>query len=111
MARGYGLVDPADPAHPRRRPSFHALRTLIRELDGARLEEVLPAPSPARLYRFRLPARTEVVVGWSATGQPARATLPGPAIVVVGRDGEKMAAPTGVEVEVGASPRYFRLAP
>jgi hypothetical protein len=29
--------------------------------------------------------------------------------VVVGRDGEKMAAPTGVEVEVGASPRYFRL--
>ncbi|HEY3571667.1 MAG TPA: lipopolysaccharide kinase InaA family protein, partial [Thermoanaerobaculia bacterium] len=111
VARGYGLVDPADPAHPRRRPSFHALRTLIREIDGARLEEVLPAPPPARLYRFRRPAGTEVVVGWSATGRPARATLPGPAIVVVGRDGEKMVAPTGTEVEVGASPRYFRLAP
>lgn len=111
VARGYGLVDPADPAHPRRRPSFHALKTLIRELDGARLEEVLPAPPPARLYRFRRPAGTEVVVGWSATDRPARATLPGPAIVVVGRDGEKMAAPTGTEVEVGASPRYFRLAP
>jgi hypothetical protein len=111
VARGYGLVDPADPAQPRRRASFHALRTMIRELDGARLEEVLPAPPPVRLYRFRLPARTEVVVGWSATNQPAKATLPGPAIVVVNRDGEKMAAPTGVEVEVGASPRYFRLAP
>jgi hypothetical protein len=111
VARGYGLVDPADPAHPRRRPSFHALKTLIRELDGARLEEVLPAPAPARLYRFRRPAGTEVVVGWSAADRPARATLPGPAIVVIGRDGEKMAAPTGIEVEVGASPRYFRLAP
>ena len=111
VARGYGLVDPADPANPRRRPSFHALKTLVRELDGARLEEVLPSSPPARLYRFRRPAGTEVVVGWSATGQTVRAMLPGPAIVVVGRDGEKMAAPTGVEVEVGASPRYFRLAP
>ncbi|MFL6236903.1 MAG: lipopolysaccharide kinase InaA family protein [Thermoanaerobaculia bacterium] len=109
VARGYGLVDPADPAHPRRRPSFQALKTLIRELDGARLEELLPAPPPARLYRFRRPAGTEVVVGWSATDRPTRATLPGPAIVVIGRDGEKMAAPTGTEVEVGASPRYFRL--
>jgi hypothetical protein len=110
VARGYGLVDPADPASPRRRPSFQALRTLIRELDGARLEEVLPAAPPARLYRFRRPAGTEVVVGWSATGQPARATLPGPAVVVVERGGEKVAAPPGVEVRVDGSPRYFRLA-
>jgi tRNA A-37 threonylcarbamoyl transferase component Bud32 len=111
VARGYGLVDPADPANPRRRPSFLALKTLIRELDGARLEEVLPAPPPARLYRFRRPAGTEVVVGWSATDQLVRAILPRPAVVTIERDGEKMAAPTGVEVAVGASPRYFRLAP
>ncbi|HEX7182356.1 MAG TPA: lipopolysaccharide kinase InaA family protein, partial [Thermoanaerobaculia bacterium] len=44
VARGYGLVDPADPANPRRRPSFFALKTLLRELEGARLERVLPAP-------------------------------------------------------------------
>jgi hypothetical protein len=49
------------------------------------------------------------VVGWSATDRPGRATQPRPAIVVVGRDGEKIAAPPRVEVEVGASPRYFRL--
>ncbi len=110
VARGYGLIDPADPQHPRRRPSFHALRTLIRELDGARLEEILPAPPPARLYRFRRPAGTEVVVGWSATDRPARAELPRPAVVVIERDGEKRAAPAGVEVEVNGSPRYFRLA-
>lgn len=109
VARGYGLVDPADPASPRRRPSFQALKTMIRELDGARLEEVLPAPPPARLYRFRRPAGTEVVVGWSATDRPARAVLPRPAVVIVERDGEKRAAPAGVEVEVGAAPRYFRL--
>ena len=109
VARGYGLVDPADPAHPRRRPSFHALKTLVRELDGARLEEVLAAPPPARLYRFRRPDGTEVVVGWSAADRPARATLPRPAVRVIERGGEERRAPEGVEVEVGASPRYFRL--
>ncbi|HEX9942019.1 MAG TPA: hypothetical protein VGG03_08385, partial [Thermoanaerobaculia bacterium] len=110
-ARGYGLVDPADPACPRRRPAFHSLRTLAKELDGARLEAVLPAPPPARLYRFRRPDGAEVVVGWSAADRPARIQLPRPALAVTGRDGEELPVPGGVEVEVGASPRYFRLAP
>jgi hypothetical protein len=109
VARGYGLVDPADPAHPRRRPSFHALKTLARELDGARLEEVLAAPPPARLYRFRRPDGAQVVVGWSAADRPARATLPWPAVRVIERGGEERRAPEGAEVELGASPRYFRL--
>jgi tRNA A-37 threonylcarbamoyl transferase component Bud32 len=109
VARGYGLVDPADPANPRLRPSFHALKTMVRELEGARLVKVLPAPPPVRLYQFRRPAGTEVVAGWSATGRPARATLPRPAVVVIGRDGEKTAAPAGTEVEVNGSPQYFRL--
>jgi tRNA A-37 threonylcarbamoyl transferase component Bud32 len=109
VARGYGLVDPVDPAQPRRRPSFHALKTLARELDGARLEEVLAAPPPARLYRFRRADGAEVVVGWSAADRPARATLPRPAVSVIGRDGEERRAPEGVEVDIDASPRYFRL--
>jgi hypothetical protein len=108
VARGYGLVDPADPENPRRRPSFLALKTLIRELDGARLEEVLPAPAPARLYRFRRADGAEVVVGWSAAG-PARAVLPRPAAGVIGRDGEEIVAAGGMEAELGASPKYFRL--
>ena len=110
VARGYGLVDPADPASPRRRPAFRALRTLARELEGARLEEVLPAPPPVRLYRFRRADGAELVVGWSAADRPARATLPRPAVAVTGRDGEDRPVPEGVEVEVDASPRYFRLA-
>jgi hypothetical protein len=112
LARGYGLVDPADPANPRRRSSFLALKTMIRELDGARLEAVLPAPPPARLYQFRRPDGQEVVVGWSATDRPARATLPRRAFFVMGRDGEdgeELPATTGTEVDLGPSPRYFRL--
>lgn len=89
MARGYGLVDPTDPSNPRRRPSFFALKTLIHELDGARLEAVLPAPPPARLYQFRRQDGSEVIVGWSATDGPARAKLP-----------------WGDVVELGPSPRY-----
>jgi tRNA A-37 threonylcarbamoyl transferase component Bud32 len=108
VARGYGLVDPADPASPRRRPSFLAFKTLLRELDGARLEEVLAAPPPARLYRFRRPDGNDLVVGWSGAG-PARAALPRPAAAVTGRNGEALPAPEGVDVEVAASPRYFRL--
>ncbi|HEX4961580.1 MAG TPA: lipopolysaccharide kinase InaA family protein [Thermoanaerobaculia bacterium] len=105
VARGYGLVDPADPENPRRRPSFLALKTLIRELDGARLEEVLPAPPPAWAYRFHRPDGSEVVVGWSAGGK-ALAVLPRPAARVTGRDGEEIAA---TELELGSSPRYFHL--
>ncbi|HYO11672.1 MAG TPA: lipopolysaccharide kinase InaA family protein [Thermoanaerobaculia bacterium] len=108
VARGYGLVDPSDPASPRRRPSFLAFKTLLRELDGARLEEVLAVAPPARLYRFRRPGGEDLVVGWSAAGS-ARAALPRPAVAVTGRDGEDLPVPDGVDVEVTASPRYFRL--
>jgi hypothetical protein len=109
VARGYGLVDPADPAAPRPRPSFQALKTLVRELDGARLENVLSAPPPALLYRFRRPDGAEIVVGWSAADRPVRATLPRPAVAVIGRDGEELPVSEGAQVEVSASPRYFHL--
>ncbi|HEV2852374.1 MAG TPA: lipopolysaccharide kinase InaA family protein [Thermoanaerobaculia bacterium] len=97
VARGYGLVDPADPANPRKRPSFFALKTLIRELDSARLEAVLPAPPPARLYQFRRQDGSGVVVGWSATDRPVRAVLPA------------VLPAAGTEVDLGPAPRYFRV--
>jgi hypothetical protein len=85
------------------------LKTLIRELDGARLEAVLPAPPHARLFHFRRPDGSEVVAGWSATGKPVRATLPQPAMAVIGRDGQELLVPAGLGIEVGASPKYFRM--
>ena len=93
-ARGYGLVDPADPTNPRRRPSFFAFQTLLRELAGARLERVLPVPSPARLYLFRRPDGGETAAAWSVSnvGGPATVRLPG-----------------GLEVAVGGAVKYWRL--
>jgi len=111
VARGYGLMDPADPARPRRRPAFFAFKTLLRELAGCRLERILPAPEPARLWLFRRPDGAELAVGWSAAAQTARAVLPRPAVAVTGRDGEELPVPRGVEIEVASAVRYFRLAP
>jgi tRNA A-37 threonylcarbamoyl transferase component Bud32 len=91
IAKGYGLVDPIGPGELRRRPAFHVFRTLIRELEGSRLEAVLPAPAPARLWLFRRPDGAEVVVGWSTAG-PLRAHLP-----------------DGSEVALASAPRYFDL--
>jgi hypothetical protein len=86
IAKGYGLVDPVG---LRRRPAFEAFRTLIRELEGSRLESVLPVPASARLWLLRRPDGAQVAVGWSPAG-PVRVALP-----------------DGREVEVGSSPRYF----
>ncbi len=109
VARGYGLVDPADPADPRRRPAFFALKALLRALDGCLLERVLPVSEPARLWLFRRPDGTEVVVGWSASAAPVRTALPRPAISVTGRGGEELPLPIGVEVDLFPAVRYFLL--
>jgi tRNA A-37 threonylcarbamoyl transferase component Bud32 len=107
VARGYGLVDPGEAPGGRCRPSFLALRTMLRELEGCRLEAVLPAPAPARLYRFRRVDGGEVVVGWSPVLRRGR--LPRPAARVVGRDGGALAVSAGLEVELAPAPVYFHL--
>lgn len=107
VARGYGLVDPGEAPEGRCRPSFLALRTLLRELEGCHLEEVLPAPLPARLYRFRKPDGSDLVAGWSPVRRQTR--LPRPAARVVGRDGGVLPVPGGSEVELVPAPAYFHL--
>jgi tRNA A-37 threonylcarbamoyl transferase component Bud32 len=109
VARGYGLIDPADLMNPRRRPGFSALKTLLRQLDGCRLERVLPTAAAARLWLFRRPDGGETAVGWSVGSGPARVTLPRPATSVAGRDGEELPVPDGLEAEVRSGVRYFRL--
>jgi len=114
-ARGYGLVDPLDSADPtrfRRRPAFFAMKTLWSELAGARLESVSPLdpkPTSARLYIFRRPDGGETAVAWSPGG-PATVRLPRPAVSAVGRSGEALPVPGGVEVPVGGAVVYWRLA-
>lgn len=108
IARGYGLVVPAGDGSLRRRPSWHALKTLIGQLEGAVFDGPLTAPPGAYLYNFRRD-RSDVMVGWSL--EPgARATLPRPAKVVVSRDGGTIPASPGREVVLGPSPTYYHLA-
>ncbi len=108
VARGYGLVDRADDGGLRRRPSYEALRFLERRLAGATFLGPLAAPSPARLYLFRTADGGETAVGWS-TAEPAPARLPRPAAEAAARGGDPLPAPSGEEVELTPSPRYFRL--
>jgi tRNA A-37 threonylcarbamoyl transferase component Bud32 len=88
IAKGYGLVDPVG---LRRRPAFEAFRKLIREVEGCRLESVLPVSPPARLWLLHRPDGKQLAVGWSTAG-PAKVTLP-----------------DGREVEVVSSPRYWQI--
>ncbi len=108
MARGYGLVDPADDGSLRRRPSYEALRVLAQRLAGATFLGPLAAPANARLYHFRTADGRETAVGWS-TAESASARLPRPAVEVAGRGGEPLPAPDSEAVELTPSPRYFRL--
>jgi hypothetical protein len=68
----------------------------------------LPAEQPARLHHFQTASGDEIVVGWSTAGH-VRADLPRPASRVVGRDGERLEAPAGPQVDLDRSPRYFWL--
>jgi hypothetical protein len=108
-ARGYGLLEPAGAAL-RRRPAFHALATLVRELEGTTLVGPLPAPPAGRLYLFRRGDGSEVVAAWSAAGA-GRAVLPRPVRATIGRDGQALPSPRGAAVELGPSPAYHFLEP
>ena len=109
VAQGYGLVDAAPGGTLRRRPAFRALATLERELAGATCHGPQPAGEGVRLYRFTggHAGTGETWVGWSLAGA-ARARLPRSPASAVDRDGGALAAPDA-EVELTASPRYFRL--
>ncbi len=68
IARGYGLVDREEGGALRRRPSFHALRMLIEELDGATFERRLESSAGTYLLLFRRGDGGGVVAGWSGGG-------------------------------------------
>jgi tRNA A-37 threonylcarbamoyl transferase component Bud32 len=107
IARGYGLISPASDGSLRRRPSWHALRTLIDQVEGAAFMGPLPAPEGAFLYHFTR-GSDEVVVGWSVS-KGVRATLPRRAAEVVSRDGQLLTPPVSTVVDLGPSPTYFHI--
>ncbi|HXU44140.1 MAG TPA: hypothetical protein VN783_01335, partial [Thermoanaerobaculia bacterium] len=93
----------------RRRPSFFALRTLLRQLGGSTFERRLDSPPGSYLLLFRVPEGGEVVAGWSAGG-PVTAVLPRPAVRLLDRDGREL--PPGERadrLDLGGAVRYAAL--
>jgi hypothetical protein len=109
-ARGYGLMEPDESGELRRRPSFRALETLTRHLEGTTFLGPLPAAEPVRLYLFRQPDGDELIVGWTTSGRASTA-LPSAVRRLVARDGEELDFTSKAEVEVDGSPRYIWLEP
>jgi tRNA A-37 threonylcarbamoyl transferase component Bud32 len=107
IARGYGLVAPASDGSLRLRPAWHALQTLIGQLDGALFMGPLKAPEGAYLYLFENDG-LEIVVGWGLAAG-TRATLPRPPQETVSRDGQTAPASPGRDVLLGSSPTYYHL--
>ncbi len=107
VARGYGLMAPESDGSLRCRPAWHALKTLISELEGATFHGPLPGPAGSYLFRF-LKQDDEIIVGWSITPN-VPASLPEPARSAIGRDGQLLATTTGTEIVLGPSPVYYHL--
>jgi tRNA A-37 threonylcarbamoyl transferase component Bud32 len=107
LARGYGLMSAGTDGRVLRRPSYHALQTLITELDDATFVAPLPAAPGGYLYLFRC-EQNEVVAAWSVAPDQV-AELPRPARAVVDRDGQSLSPPNGTEVTLQPSPRYYHL--
>jgi tRNA A-37 threonylcarbamoyl transferase component Bud32 len=107
VARGYGLIAPEPDGALRRRPAWHAMRTLAAELEGTVFHGPSPTPEGVWIYRFERSDNT-VVVAWSLeSGRTAE--LPGPAARATSRDGAELPVPSGTSVEVNPSPVYYLL--
>ena len=104
FAKGFGLIDPGD---GRRRPAFHAFRTMQEELTGATVVGPLALAEPARALRLRHRAGGDLVVAWSLGG-PVEIELPGDVAEAVDRDGRPLAL-TGRRVTATGSPMYLSL--
>lgn len=86
VARGYGLICPEEDGALRRRPSFHAMKTLAERLAGATFHGPAAARLPARLYRFETPEGTTRLAAWTS-GDPITVPLVSPVRSARDRDG------------------------
>jgi hypothetical protein len=104
VAKGYGLCEPVAGGALRRRASYHALATLVRQSAGAQRVATL-VEGAARGVVWRHPNGTEVVAGWSTAG-PATLPLPRPTVNLVSRDGADSGSGGAASLEVGAAVVY-----
>ena len=69
-ARGFGLVDDADPAAWRPRPAFFALQTLLQKLSGAVFARRLETPPGEFALEFSKPGAAPLAARWTLSTAP-----------------------------------------
>jgi hypothetical protein len=69
VARGFGLIDDADPSSWRIRPAYPMLKTFLSLLGDSQFEGRIAAPAGLYLLRFRRPDGASWALAWSATGR------------------------------------------
>ena len=69
-ARGFGLVDDADPAAWRPRPAFYALQTLLEKLAGTAFSRKLETPPGEFALEFTRPGAAPLVARWTLATAP-----------------------------------------
>lgn len=108
IARGYGLVAPkdGDAGGLRRRPAFHALATLQRELADSTFIAPLPAPAECHLLHFETAEGGTKIVGWSVDGIRT-ADLPRTVTGWTEQAGDRHPCEARTAVELRPSVRYF----
>lgn len=104
VARGYGLIDPRGD-RLRRRPSYHALATLLAELGDTTARGVVDLGPAVRCYRFGHPVEGPLWVAWSL-GDRREIELPQRLRKLVGRDGTATES-SGDRVVLTGSPQYL----
>jgi len=103
-ARGYGLMDDADPRRLVPRPAYAALRALVQTVGHAAFVERRPAAAGVHHLLFEREGR-RVGIAWSAAG-PRRIELPAPAGALCDMAGRERAA--GVRhADLDGSPVYL----
>jgi hypothetical protein len=100
-APGYGLIDSRE-KNWRMRPSYWALRHLVRRLEGSRFEGKI-REAPAEVFVFRKDG-DEFAVCWTARGAVEYEFSKRPRFVI-GRDGEKK-TPGSARIRIEERPQY-----
>jgi hypothetical protein len=101
VAPGYGLIDSRD-REWRKRPSFHAMKTMVVHLRGSTFLKKMDHPQ-AELFSF-FNGERDFVVCWTRESAVAH-RFPRKIVTVIDRDGKKIPCSDN-RIEINGSPKY-----
>lgn len=97
IAKGYGLIDPTG-VGLRRRPSFFALRDLLKHLEGRTYTGRIDSAEDVHLHGFRGEEGRRVLVAWTTADQKRCVDLPGGFVTLQEIGAEARAVDDAVEL-------------